>query len=85
MATAVPAVELDGVTKIFGDHIAVDDVSLAVPRGAVYGFIGPNGSGKTTTMRMILNILRPDRGRILVFGEELRSACTDRVRASTDP
>jgi ABC-2 type transport system ATP-binding protein len=66
------AIQLLHVTKTFGDTAAVDDVSLAVPEGAVYGFIGPNGSGKTTTMRMILNIIYPDRGSIRVLGEELR-------------
>jgi ABC-2 type transport system ATP-binding protein len=66
------AIQLLHVTKSFGDTAAVDDVSLAVPEGAVYGFIGPNGSGKTTSMRMILNIIYPDRGSIRVFGEELR-------------
>jgi len=50
---------------------AVDDLTLAVPQGAVYGFIGPNGSGKTTTMRMIVNIIYPDRGDIRIFGERL--------------
>lgn len=66
------AIQLLNVTKTFGETAAVDDVSLSVPEGAVYGFIGPNGSGKTTTMRMILNIIYPDRGAIRVFGEELR-------------
>jgi ABC-2 type transport system ATP-binding protein len=66
------AIQLRNVTKTFGETAAVDDVSLAVPEGAVYGFIGPNGSGKTTTMRMILNIIYPDRGSIRVFDEELR-------------
>jgi ABC-2 type transport system ATP-binding protein len=66
------AIQLLNVTKTFGETAAVDDVSLAVPEGAVYGFIGPNGSGKTTTMRMILNIIYADRGSIRVFGEELR-------------
>jgi ABC-2 type transport system ATP-binding protein len=73
------AVEIDGVTKTFGEHTAVDDVSLTVPSGSVYGFIGPNGSGKTTTLRMIMNIFYPDRGRIRVFGEERRGASTDRI------
>src|SRR6202042_2313234 len=50
---------------------AVDDLSLAVPEGAVYGFIGPNGSGKTTTMRMIVNIFYPDRGDVRVYGEPM--------------
>jgi ABC-2 type transport system ATP-binding protein len=67
----MPAIEVDRVTKTFGDTAAVDDVSLTVPEGAVYGFIGPNGSGKTTTMRMIVNIIYPDRGAISVFGQPL--------------
>jgi len=73
------AVDLESVTKTFGDHTAVDDLSLSVPPGSVYGFIGPNGSGKTTTLRMIMNIFYPDRGRIRVFGEERTGACTDRI------
>jgi len=73
------AVEIDHVTKRFGKVLAVDDLSLSVPRGTVYGFIGPNGSGKTTTLRMIMNILAPDDGAIRVFGEELHGACTDRI------
>jgi ABC-2 type transport system ATP-binding protein len=64
------AIQLTRVVKTFGSTRAVDDVSLAVPEGAVYGFIGPNGSGKTTTMRMIVNIIYPDSGAIRVFGEE---------------
>lgn len=73
------AVELEQVTKTFTGHKAVDDISLAVPKGCVYGFIGPNGSGKTTTLRMIMSIFRPDRGRIRVFGDERLDVCTDRI------
>ena len=73
------AIEVEHVTKTFGDTAAVDDVSLTVPEGAVYGFIGPNGSGKTTTMRMIVNIIYPDRGAIRVFGQELRGGRAERV------
>lgn len=65
------AVELRNVTKTFGDFAAVDDLTLSVPEGSVYGFIGPNGSGKTTTMRMIVNIFYPDRGSIRVLGDAL--------------
>jgi ABC-2 type transport system ATP-binding protein len=65
------AVYIREVTKSFGDVVAVNDLSLAVPEGSVYGFIGPNGSGKTTTMRMIVNIFYPDRGEIRVFGKSL--------------
>ena len=73
------AVEIANVTKTFGNVTAVDDLSLVVPRGSIYGFIGPNGSGKTTTLRMIMNIFYPDTGSIRVFGEEAYGACTDRI------
>ena len=72
-------VVIDQVTKTFGTHTAVDGLSLEVPPGSVYGFIGPNGSGKTTTLRMIMNILYPNSGTIHVFGEQLAGACTDRI------
>src|SRR5260370_8802964 len=71
--------QLDGVTKTFGSFTAVDDLSLEVPKGTIYGFIGPNGSGKTTTLRMIMHILHPDRGEITVLGEKRRDAANDRV------
>jgi ABC-2 type transport system ATP-binding protein len=73
------AIALAGVTKSYDTVVAVDDVTLAVPRGSIYGFIGPNGSGKTTTLRMIMNILLPDRGTIEVLGERSTSAARDRV------
>jgi ABC-2 type transport system ATP-binding protein len=73
------AVELEGVTKRFGQHVAVDHLDLKVPEGAVYGFIGPNGSGKTTTLRMILRILYPEEGRIAVLGRDRAASADDRV------
>ena len=73
------AVELEAVTKTFGRHVAVDDLSLSVPEGTIYGFIGPNGSGKTTTLRMIMRIFHPDRGTIEVLGDHSLGAATDRV------
>jgi len=75
------AIEIEQVTKTFGDHKAVDDLSLAVPEGSVYGFIGPNGSGKTTTLRMIMRILHPDRGTIRVMGQDATAggAACDRI------
>ena len=63
------AVRLAGVTKTYGEHTAVDDVSIDVPAGSCYGFIGPNGSGKTTTLRMIMRILEQTRGDVSVLGE----------------
>lgn len=74
-----PAVTLEGVRKSFGDHVAVDDLSLTIPREALYGFIGPNGSGKTTTLRMILRIFFPDHGRVVVLGRAEARAADDRV------
>jgi ABC-2 type transport system ATP-binding protein len=73
------AIAIRGVTKYFGDYAAVADLTLAVPRGSVYGFIGPNGSGKTTTLRMTMNILFPDAGEIVVLGERTTAAARDRV------
>lgn len=70
-------VELTNVTKTFGQHRAVDDLSLKVPQGCIYGFIGPNGSGKTTTMRLIMNIFYPDSGTIQVLGQSREQAYTD--------
>jgi len=72
-------IELTDITKTFGKHVAVDRLSLSVPKGCVYGFIGPNGSGKTTTLRMILNIIRPDHGEISIFGQTLNDASCDRI------
>jgi ABC-2 type transport system ATP-binding protein len=73
------AVDIEHVTKTFGEHVAVQDLSLRVPAGSIYGFIGPNGSGKTTTLRMIMRILHPDRGTIRVLGEDRLGAASDRV------
>src|SRR2546430_8639983 len=73
------AVEIHEVTKPFGPFTAVQDLSLEVPTGSIYGFIGPNGSGKTTTLRMIMRILHPDQGEIRVLGETAHGAANDRV------
>ena len=61
-------IEVNGVTKRYGDRIAVDDLSFTVRPGAVTGFLGPNGAGKSTTMRMILGLDRPTAGDVLVNG-----------------
>jgi len=73
------AIAIERVSKRFGDHQAVNDVSLIVPEGSIYGFIGPNGSGKTTTIRMIMNILVPDSGRISVLGHASAADVRDSV------
>src|SRR5215470_9977044 len=64
----LPALELQAVTKYYGQFKAVDDISFRLPTGCICGFLGPNGAGKTTTIRMILEILRPNSGSITVLG-----------------
>jgi ABC-2 type transport system ATP-binding protein len=74
------AIDIRNVVKRYDDHVAVSDLSLAVPRGSVYGLLGPNGAGKTTTIRMILNILVPDSGTITLLGSPHRAnGITDRI------
>ena len=72
-------VRLEGVTKRFGKHTAVSELDLEVPRGVIYGLLGPNGSGKTTSIRMIMGILHPDEGRVSLFGAEADEALRKRV------
>lgn len=64
-------IDVRGLSKTFGDVRAVDDFDLRVPRGAIYGFLGPNGSGKTTTIRMVCGLLKPDSGEGRVLGYDV--------------
>ena len=72
-------VEADGLTKYYGDHTAVNDVSLAVARGSIYGVLGPNGAGKTTTLRMLLGIIDPDGGTRSLLGSARPASVRARV------
>ena len=72
-------VQLDRVSKRFGDFTAVSDLSLEVRAGRVFGLIGPNGAGKTTTIRMIVNITAPDSGTIRLFGNRIDPQLQDRI------
>lgn len=65
-------IKIEHLTKTFGDKKAVDDLSLHIPAGEIYGFIGHNGAGKTTTLKCITGILKPDEGEIFVAGESVR-------------
>jgi len=56
--------ELSGLSRRFGDVVALDDVSFTVPEGEMVGFVGPNGAGKTTAMRIVLGVLEPDAGEV---------------------
>ncbi|MCK4632458.1 MAG: ATP-binding cassette domain-containing protein [candidate division Zixibacteria bacterium] len=71
--------ELKNVRKAYGDKVAVDNLSLDVPKGVIYGIIGPNGAGKTTTIRMIMNITVPDSGEVLLDGQRVTSDFRNRV------
>jgi ABC-2 type transport system ATP-binding protein len=68
------AIETDGLTKTFGKSTVVEDLALRVPTGSVFGFLGPNGSGKTTTIRMLLGLLVPDDGDVRLLGSPIPSA-----------
>ncbi|HKV34468.1 MAG TPA: ATP-binding cassette domain-containing protein [Pyrinomonadaceae bacterium] len=72
-------VQLDQVSKSFGDFTAVKELSLTVRAGRVFGLLGPNGAGKTTTIRMIVNITAPDTGTIQLFGSKIDAAIQDRI------
>jgi ABC-2 type transport system ATP-binding protein len=63
-------VNIEGLAKSYGEVVAVDGLSLTVEEGSIMGLIGPNGAGKTTTIKVLLGLLRPDRGKIEVFGED---------------
>lgn len=65
------AIEVDGLTKLFGDFTAVDAISFEVPRGEIFGFLGPNGSGKTTTIRMLCGTIEPSAGTAIVLGHDV--------------
>ena len=68
MAAASRVIETNSLTKHYGDIVAVDGLSMSVPRGHVFGLLGPNGSGKTTTMSMLLGLVRPTAGGFNLFG-----------------
>lgn len=73
------ALEIDGLTKRFGNNTVVDEISFTVEAGDVFGFLGPNGSGKTTTIRVALDILKPDAGSVRLLGGLTASEAMPRV------
>jgi ABC-2 type transport system ATP-binding protein len=75
------AVDTKGLTKRFGDQIALDDVTLQVPTGAVYMLVGPNGAGKSTTIKVLLDLMHSDQGSAEVFGLDCRTRSPE-VRAN---
>ncbi len=73
MPAADCAIRIEGLGRDFGALRAVDDISLEVPAGSIFGFLGPNGSGKTTTIRLLLGLLEPSRGTATVLGHDTRT------------
>ncbi|MBR0558146.1 ABC transporter ATP-binding protein [Ciceribacter sp. L1K23] len=74
-----PVIEVSNLTKRFGDRTVVDDLSLTVRKGSIHGFLGPNGSGKTTTIRMLCGLLTPDGGSGTCLGHDIRTEA-DQIR-----
>jgi len=79
MSERNPTLQVEGVSKSFGDFNAVTDLSFEVEAGRIFGFLGPNGAGKTTTIRMIVGITAPDSGVVRLFGEKFSPDLQDRV------
>ena len=77
MSPSELAIETHGLTKSFGRQRVVDDLALAVPRGSVFGFLGPNGSGKTTTIRMLLGLASATAGEIRLLGDPIPDAAAE--------
>src|SRR5512135_3569696 len=71
MTTSQPVIKVQGLTKRFGDFIAVNNVSFEVQPGEVVGYLGPNGSGKTTTIRMLCGLSQPTAGAVEVLGVDV--------------
>jgi ABC-2 type transport system ATP-binding protein len=74
-----PLLQVDGLVKRYGQNLAVDQVSLSIPRGSIYGFLGPNGAGKTTTIRCLMDIILPDTGCMTLAGRPLDRRMRDRI------
>jgi ABC-2 type transport system ATP-binding protein len=68
----VPAIETERLTKFYGSHRGVEEVTISVERGEIFGFLGPNGAGKTTTIRTLLDLLHPTSGSARIFGLDSR-------------
>ena len=71
--------ELQGLTRRYGDLVALDDLSFTVAEGQMFGFVGPNGAGKTTAMRIVLGVLEPDAGQVRWRGRPMNHEMRQRV------
>ncbi|QSZ27440.1 lantibiotic protection ABC transporter ATP-binding protein [Aceticella autotrophica] len=73
--------ETKNLKKYYRKQLAVNDVSLKIPKGSIYGFVGPNGAGKTTTLKMLTGILHPSSGEIIAFGEKWNRKHLEKIGA----
>ncbi|MEG2646630.1 MAG: ATP-binding cassette domain-containing protein, partial [Mucinivorans sp.] len=71
--------EANNIVKQYSSHRALDDVSIAIPRGSIYGLLGPNGAGKTTLIRIINRITAPDSGELLFDGRKMMPSDVARI------
>ncbi len=82
MTSAAPIIEIRGVTRKFGDLVAVDHLDLTIPRGEIFGLVGPDGAGKTTTLRLLCGLMDPTEGQVIVAGHDVAKdveAVRDRI------
>jgi ABC-2 type transport system ATP-binding protein len=79
LGNAPTAISVRNVSKRYGSHVAVDDLSFEVRRGEIFSMLGPNGAGKTSTIRMILDIIKPDSGEIRIFDEPFSEKTKERI------
>ena len=70
--TGMPAIQVDGLTKHFGETKAIEDLHFEVEEGEIFGYLGPNGAGKTTTIRALLGFIAPTEGTATVLGADIR-------------
>jgi ABC-2 type transport system ATP-binding protein len=75
----VPAVEVNHIVKSYADKAVVNDLAFSVNQGEIFGLIGPNGVGKTTTIRMLMDIIKPDSGDVTILGEKLSEASKNKL------
>jgi len=79
MGDTMNALEIENISKRFGDFYAVKKLSFNIPEGTIYGLLGPNGAGKTTTIRMVMNIIIPDEGSINVLNQKMDEKMKERI------
>ena len=77
--------EMKNVTKTFGSFTALDNLSMTIPKGAVYGLVGPNGAGKSTAIRHLIGVYRPDCGTITMEGQPIYESPELKVRIASIP